>query len=371
MKESRSRDCSLKPSARAWRPPQSIHHGEGGLLTPQNTTESTPWRGQAGKRSLSGLRFTLWGLHAGWGTPTTSTLRPVPAGFPRSGSCSRSPCTVAATRLGCRSTGGQRHPRPGGIPPLCPKQDSSATGLSHQDPPAWCSGDHWGPTWTPQLVVWAQSCSTGAFHLGQTPMAPRAHPGCHRPGLTHVPALLPGEPVVQSRLVLSQSWGVSTSRKQARFSSLAWKTQSSPSAKGFPRLISGGGQEEMGLAGWEGCSQLQGRATGLSIRNWRRPQAAELGSGLPRNRTEGRELPGGYTMSCGVSLSMTVGEEQAAKWQIPKQPGRAVTERKTQEQGDVMEVMAKPASPRERKAAQLIQGGCTGEIQAKREEMRG
>lgn len=37
----------------------------------------------------------------------------------------------------------------------------------------------------------------------------------------------------------------------------------------------------------------------------------------------------------------------------------------------MMEVMAKPASPRERKAAQLIQGGYTGEIQAKREEMRG
>lgn len=90
----------------------------------------------------------------------------------------------------------------------------------------------------------------------------------------------------------------------------------------------------MGLAGWEGCSQLQGRATELSIRNWRRLQAAELGSGLPRNRTEGREVPGGYTMSCGVSLSMTIGEEQAAKWQIPKQLGRAVTERKSQEQGD-------------------------------------
>lgn len=101
----------------------------------------------------------------------------------------------------------------------------------------------------------------------------------------------------------------------------------------------------MGLAGWEGCSQLQGRATGLSIRNWRQPQAAELSSGLPRNRTEGREVPGGYTVSCGVSPSMTIGEEQAAKWQIPKQPGRA----------------------REKKAAQLIQGGCTGEIQAKRE----
>lgn len=151
-KETRSRDCSLKLSASAWRPPQSIHHREGGLLTPQNTTESMPWRGvQAGKRCLSGLRFTRWGLHAGWSTPSTSTLRPVPAGFPRSGCCSRSPRTVAATRLGCRSTGGQRHPRPGGIPPLCPKQDSSATGLSHQDPPAWCSGDHWGPTWTPPV----------------------------------------------------------------------------------------------------------------------------------------------------------------------------------------------------------------------------
>lgn len=39
----------------------------------------------------------------------------------------------------------------------------------------------------------------------------------------------------------------------------------------------------MGLAGWEGCSQLQGRATGLSIRNQGWPGAAELGSGLPRN----------------------------------------------------------------------------------------
>lgn len=37
----------------------------------------------------------------------------------------------------------------------------------------------------------------------------------------------------------------------------------------------------------------------------------------------------------------------------------------------MMEVMAKSASPRERKAAQLIREGCTGEIQAKREEMAG
>lgn len=54
-----------------------------------------------------------------------------------------------------------------------------------------------------------------------------------------------------------------------------------------------------------------------------------------------------------------------------KKLGYTVPERETQEQVDMMEVMAKPASPRERKAAQLTRGGGTGEIQAKREETTG
>lgn len=63
---------------------------------------------------------------------------PHPHGFPKHrdpqlGACAR--CNVAATHLGHRSTGGQRHPPPGDIPPLCPEQDPSAAGLSHQEPP--------------------------------------------------------------------------------------------------------------------------------------------------------------------------------------------------------------------------------------------
>lgn len=68
-------------------------------------------------------------------------------------------------------------------------------------------------------------------------------------------------------------------------------------------------------------------------------------------------MPGGHTMSRGPSLLMTVSDERAAKWHVPKKLRHTVTERETQEQADTVEVMAKPASPRERKAAQLIWGG--------------
>lgn len=81
----------------------------------------------------------------------------------------------------------------------------------------------------------------------------------------------------RSHLVQSQSWGERRSRwRQARFSRLVRKPQSSPPAKGFPQLLLRGGSEEMRLTGWEGCSQLRGTASGISIRNWRRPRAAEL-----------------------------------------------------------------------------------------------
>lgn len=118
---------------------------------------------------------------------------------PGPAAAARARCTVAATRLGCRSTGGPRHPHPGGIPPLCPEQDSSAAGLSHQDPHAWCS-------W---LVVWAQSYQV----LGTT-----CPPWLSSPWFNSSPCSSPARgAVVQSRLVRSQSWGVTTGRNRQDF----------------------------------------------------------------------------------------------------------------------------------------------------------
>lgn len=120
----------------------------------------------------------------------------------------------------------------------------------------------------------------------------------------------------RSHLVQSQSWGERRSRwRQARFSRLVRKPQSSPPAKGFPQLLLRGGSEEMRLTGWEGCSQLRGTASGISIRNWRRPRAAELSLGLPRSR------------GCGLSPSVTIREEPAAMQQVPEKPGHIIPKR--------------------------------------------
>lgn len=71
----------------------------------------------------------------------------------------------------------------------------------------------------------------------------------------------------------------------------------------------------MRLTGWEGCSQLRGTASGISIRNWRRPRAAELSLGLPRSR------------GCGLSPSVTIREEPAAMQQVPEKPGHIIPKR--------------------------------------------
>lgn len=125
---------------------------------------------------------------------------------------------------------------PGPAAGPCARCSKAAIGLSHQDSHAWCS----------QLVVWPQSYSTSALHPGQTRV----------PDLAAIP-LLPLMSLLFSCLGSGGSitlgaepkLGRKHRQKQARFSSLAWKTQSSPLAKGFPQLILEEDGRKWGLQG--------------------------------------------------------------------------------------------------------------------------